>query len=73
MFTARKQSFRRLCFYRCLSVHRGACAVGGVDGRGRAWQRVHEGSVVGGCMAGGCVWQGDMHSKGGACVAGGHV
>ena len=25
IFTARKRSFRRLCFYRCLSVHGGVC------------------------------------------------
>ena len=25
IFTARKRSFRRLCFYTCLSVHEGAC------------------------------------------------
>ena len=29
IITARKQSLRRLCFHRCLSVHRGG---------GRAWQ-----------------------------------
>ena len=35
IFTARKRSLRRLCFYRCLSVHNdGACMVlfGGVHG-----------------------------------------
>ena len=40
--TARKRSLRRLCFYRCLSVHMG----GGVSGliRGHAW------FYLGGCM-----------------------
>ena len=38
VFTARKRSLRRLCFYRCVSVHRGW---GGMRGRG------------GVCMAGG--------------------
>ena len=33
IFTARKRSLRRLCFYRCLSVHRGACVAGGMHGR----------------------------------------
>ena len=27
VITARKRSLRRLCFYRCLSVHTGACVV----------------------------------------------
>ena len=58
MFTARKRSLRRLCFYRCLSVHKGgACVVarGGMHG----------------CSGGGCVWllPGGMHGcSGGACV-----
>ena len=25
VFTARKRSLRRLCFYRCMSVHKGVC------------------------------------------------
>ena len=45
IFPARKRSLRRLCFYRCLSVHRrgirgrgacvagGMCMVGGVHGQ----------------------------------------
>ena len=43
LITARKWSLRRLCFYRCLSVHGGACMVGGhvwqggVCDRGGAW------------------------------------
>ena len=35
IFTTRKQSLRRLCFHRCLSVHRcvaGVCMVGGMHG-----------------------------------------
>ena len=57
LFTARNRSFRRLCFYRCLSVGgacmvggpawQGACMAGGMRGRGHAWQEV--------CMAGACV------------------
>ena len=34
IFTARKRSLRRLCFHRCLSVHRGGClpvVLGGVS------------------------------------------
>ena len=35
LFTARKRSLRRLCFYRCLSVHRGGCpSKGGFSIRG---------------------------------------
>ena len=52
IFTARKQSLRRLCFHRCVSVHKGgvrgggkACMVGsgGVCGRGG----VHGGGMCG--------------------------
>ena len=67
MITARKRSLRRLCFYRCLSVHRG---------RGHAWL------LPGGCIValeGGCVvapgghawllWGGVVHGcSEGACV-----
>ena len=56
-FTVRKRSFRRLCFYRCVSVHRGGhawqrCVCGG----GRAWQGgVHgRGCACWGVHAGGC-------------------
>ena len=71
LFTTCKRSLRRLCFYRCLSVH----------GGGHAWQG--EACMVGGCMAGGmcgrgcawqgaCVdeWQGGMHGGGGMCGSG---
>ena len=54
IFTARKQSFRRLCYYRCLSVRGGggACVVAGVHAwrEGRAWRR---GAVYG---KGGHAW-----------------
>ena len=62
IFTARKRSLRRLCFYTCLSVQgrgaivgRGACVAGVcmVGGREHAWQR-------------GQAWQG-------VYVAGGHA
>ena len=56
--TARKRSLGRLCFYRCLSVHRGACMV--------AWW--------GACVVVGGAWLwGDMHSCRGCVVAGGHA
>ena len=84
IFTARKRSLRRLCFYRCLSFilfTGGACVAGGVC----AWQ----GGVCmagGACMAGGGhawqgggrAWQGGCAWQGGACVVlfswgGGHA
>ena len=74
-FTASKRSLRRLCFYRCESVHRkGACVVAG----GRAWLpggwRVW---LQGGCVAAGgvcVVVGGGIRGCGGACmVAGGHA
>ena len=76
LITARKRSLRRLCFYRCLSVHRGVCMVagggghvwlqGGVHGcRGHAW-------LLGGCMVvegmRGWWWGGVMCGCRGACV-----
>ena len=78
IITARKRSLRRLCFYRCLSVHSGGMHSWGGGrawlGRGCAWLgRGH--AWLGACVAGqggmhgwagGCVWQGR-----GACVAGG--
>ena len=69
IFTARKRSLRRLCFYRCLSVHRGegACVVapgGGcawlLPGRGCAWLlpggacMVAPGGGMRGCSGGVC-------------------
>ena len=59
VITARKRSLRRLCFYRCLSVHRGgACVVapggGGVRGCSRGACMV----VPGACMV----------ALGGVCV-----
>ena len=48
--TARKRSLQRLCFHRCLSVHRGACVAGGVCmGEGHAW--------LGGAHGRGHAWQ----------------
>ena len=59
VFTARKRSLRRLCFYRCLSVHRG--------GGGRAW--LLQGGGVCGCSQGVCmVAPGGMHGCSGGCV-----
>ena len=66
IFTARKRSLRRLCFYRCLSVHTrgGACVVlfGGV--RGFIWGGMC-GFIQGACVV----------LFGGACMVlfGGHV
>ena len=77
--TARKRSLPRLCFYRCLSVHKGGCAwlLGG-----RAWLlggacvvaprgvRGCSGGGMHGCSGGACVV-----APGGVCVValGGHV
>ena len=55
LFTARKRSLRKLCFYRCLSVHRGgACVVAG----GRAWLRgaCVVAGVVCGCRGHAWLW-----------------
>ena len=76
IFTARKQSLRRLCFYRCLSVHRGNAWQGGVHGRkGCAWRGmfVAEGGMHdgGACVAGGHAWQG--HAWQGVCMVGEHA
>ena len=65
--TARKRSLQRLCFYRCLSVHKGEG--GGVHGRGHVWRECAWwgwGDVCGGlaCMA-------RLHAWQGVCVAGG--
>ena len=46
VFTARKRSLRRLCFYRCLSVHRG--------GGGHAWLLWGGGACV--VAPRGCAW-----------------
>ena len=51
LITARKRSLRRLCFYRCLSVHRGGmhdCS------RGHAWLLRGGAWLLQGC--GRCVW-----------------
>ena len=65
IITARKRSLRRLCFYRCLSVHGGvACVAGG----GGVWQG---GCVAGSCVVGRACVAGGMHGRGVACMAGG--
>ena len=65
IFTARKRSLRRLCFYRCLSVHGGG--VHGCSGEGHAW-------LLWGGMCGCSGWGGHGCSQG-ACVVtpGGHA
>ena len=83
MIAARKRSLRRLCFYRCLSVHRGEGTCGGcVVAGGRAWLL----GGVHGCQ-GSCVvargmhgYWGGMHGcrghawlLGGICGCQGHV
>ena len=76
VITARKRSLRRLCFYRCVSVHGGHAWLGGVHGRGACMA----GGMHGGGMhsrgvhgRGRCAWQGACVAGSGACVAGGHV
>ena len=71
--TARKRSLRRLCFYRCLSVHRG-----GVRGCSRGVCIVAPGGGMHGCSRRACMvapggrallLRGGLHgSPGGACV-----
>ena len=39
IFTARKRSLRRLCFYRCLSVHSWGVSARGVSDPGGVWLR----------------------------------
>ena len=73
--TARKRSLRRLCFYRCVSVH-----------RGHAWQgksfMLAGGHPCWGHACWGHAWQGEWHGGGmhgrghvlrGVCMAGGHA
>ena len=73
IFTARKRSLRRLCFYRCLSVHTGggACVVlfGGMHGFiwGGAWFYLGGACVV---LFGGHVW---FYLGGGMVLFGGVV
>ena len=67
IFTARKRSLQRLCFYRCLSVHGGGvrgCSGGAcvVALRGHVW--LLPGGMHG-CSGGACVVKGGMHGKGG--------
>ena len=81
IFTALKRSLRRLCIYRCLSVHRGHALQGGVTRGvyGRGDMHGHCGAA-GVCAARGCTWPGaclagGMHGSGGhtwqgACMAG---
>ena len=69
IFTARKRSLRRLCFYRCLSVHGGgACVAGGCAWFGHArWGS----SLVRGYVWWGCAWQGawgGMCGRGAGCA-----
>ena len=85
IITARKRSLRRLCFYRCLSVHRGVCVwlhlggVHGCSGGGHVWLLLggvwlllgeHVWLLWGGMR--GCSW-GGMHGKGRGCVEKGVV
>ena len=67
IFTARKRSLRRLCFYRCLSVHTGGGMHGFIWGRGMCGF-IWEAYVV--------LFRGGMHSFiWGACMVlfGGHA
>ena len=62
LFTARKRSLRRLCFYRCLSVHMGGRGVHGCSWRDVVWLLWGGGHVWlllgGACVVapGGCAW-----------------
>ena len=78
IFTARKRSLRRLCFYRCLSVHTGgACMLlGGVRGSrgacmvapgGCAWLPRGHAWLPGGMH--GCSWEACMVAQGVCVVA----
>ena len=59
IFTSRKRSLRRLCFYRCLSVHGGRAWQGGHAWQGaHVWQGGH--AWQGACIAGGCAWWGHV-------------
>ena len=65
---SRKRSLRRLCFYRCLSVHR----AGGVHGRGACvagWVCMVGGMHGRGHALWGNAWQGACVVGGGACLA----
>ena len=84
VITARKRSLRRLCFHRCLSVHKGGCAWlllggGGMHGCSRGHLGVACVVALGGMhgCSGGCAWllwgvcvvaQGHAWLLWGACV-----
>ena len=73
-FTARKRSLRRLCFYRCLSVHTGGGVHGFIWGAcvvlfgGCAWFYLGgmRGFILGGMR--GFIWGACVVLFGGACV-----
>ena len=71
VITACKRSLRRLCFYTCLSVHKGVCVAGGhawwgcAVGGGHLWQGAY--------MTGGVHGRGAMRGRWGACMAGEHT
>ena len=68
IFTARKRSLRRLCFYRCVSIQGGGCVA-----KGGAWWRgtcVAKGGMHG---EGGHAWQGGHVWWRGACMVKGGV
>ena len=75
IFTARKRSLRRLCFYRCLSVHMGGRAWL-LGGAWLLWGGVHGFFWgVGACMVfpGGCTWFFPGGMRGCSRGLGGHV
>ena len=77
IFTAPKRSLRRLCFYTCVSLHRGyvwqgayvmgACVVGDMHGGGQGGMHGGEGCGLGGMCGRGHVWQGGACQGGHAC------
>ena len=84
LFTARKRSLRRLCFHRCLSVHRGVSvsvqgglhhgveiSLQGVSIQGRLWPGVSlsRGSLSGGFLSGRSLSGGSL-SREGLCPGG---
>ena len=65
IFTARKRSLRRLCFYRCLSVHRGGFSIrGGSPSQGGF--SIQGGSPSGGSPSGGVLHPGGFSIRGGS-------
>ena len=63
IITTRKRSLRRLCFYRCLSVHGGGRACHMTGGHAWWWGGMHARGHV--CPGGACMSGGAMRGRGG--------